>query len=80
MALFWLGENITDAELWEACSHVSQVERDFNLREGLQADEDTLPARFVGRPVPDGPSKGTIIDIRRLVRDYYEQKGWSRSD
>jgi aldehyde:ferredoxin oxidoreductase len=52
------------------------VERDFNLREGLRVEEDTLPERFVGIPIPDGPSKGTVIDIDRLVKDYYEIKGW----
>jgi aldehyde:ferredoxin oxidoreductase len=71
-----LGKEITPRELWDICSHVSQVERDFNLREGLLPEEDTLPARFLGRPIPDGPSKGTTIDIHRLVQDYYKEKGW----
>ena len=52
------------------------MERDFNLREGLRTDEDTLPARFLEHPIPDGPSKGVTIDIKRLVRDYYRIKGW----
>jgi aldehyde:ferredoxin oxidoreductase len=71
-----LGRDITSLELWEACSHVSQVERDFNLREGLRVEEDTLPERFVGKPIPDGPAEGTVIDIQRLVEDYYQVKGW----
>jgi len=71
-----LGKEITASELWKACSHVSQVERDFNLREGLRPDEDTLPLRFLDRPIPDGPSKGTVINIKGLVEDYYKQKGW----
>jgi len=71
-----LGREITSGELWEVCSHVSQVEREFNLREGLRPEEDTLPPRFLDRPIPDGPSKGTTIDIQRLVKDYYKEKGW----
>ena len=71
-----LGSDITKDEIWAVCSHVSQVERDFNLREGLRVEDDTLPERFVGKPIPDGPSKGTVIDIDRLVKDYYEIKGW----
>ncbi len=74
----FLGRDITPLELWEVCSHVSQVERDFNLREGLRVEDDTLPERFIGKPIPDGPSKGTVIDIDRLVGDYYEVKGWKR--
>jgi len=71
-----LGREITSGELWEVCSHISQVEREFNLREGLRPEEDTLPLRFLNRPIPDGPSKGTTIDIHRLVKDYYKEKGW----
>ncbi len=71
-----LGKDIAPRELWEVCSRVSQIEREFNLREGLRPEDDTLPARFLDHPIPDGPAKGTTIDIRRLVRDYYQEKGW----
>lgn len=71
-----LGRDITRRDLWEVCSYVSQVERDFNLREGLRPEDDTLPHRFLDRPIPDGPAKGTTIDIRKLVKDYYKEKGW----
>ena len=71
-----LPNEITRDDLWNACSHVSQVERDFNVREGLTPEEDTLPARFTDHPLPDGPSKGTTINIKKLVKDYYVEKGW----
>jgi aldehyde:ferredoxin oxidoreductase len=71
-----LGKEVTRDDLWNACAHVSQVERDFNVREGLTPADDTLPARFKNHPLPDGPSKGTTINIDKLVKDYYEVKGW----
>ncbi len=71
-----LGKEVGARELWEACTRVSQLERRFNLREGLQPEQDTLPVRFLGQPIPDGPAKGTVIDIHRLVDDYYAEKGW----
>jgi aldehyde:ferredoxin oxidoreductase len=71
-----LGRDVAALDLWKVCSHVSQVERDFNLREGLTPAEDTLPSRFIDAPIPDGPSKGTTVDIGRLVKDYYAEKGW----
>ncbi len=73
-----LGKNISADDLYQECSFVSQVERDFNLREGLTAADDTLPERFIDNPIPDGPSKGTLIDIKRLVNDYYREKGWDK--
>ncbi len=71
-----LGKDVDPGELREVCAQTSQIEREFNLREGLRVEEDTLPARFLGRPIPDGPSKGTVVDIQGLVRDYYKEKGW----
>jgi aldehyde:ferredoxin oxidoreductase len=71
-----VGSDVASGELREVCARVSQVEREFNLREGLRPEEDTLPPRFLDRPIPDGPSKGTTIDIQRLVKDYYLEKGW----
>ena len=71
-----LGREISRADLWDVCAHVSQVERDFNVREGLTPEEDTLPARFTDHPLPDGPAKGTTINIKKLVKDYYVEKGW----
>jgi aldehyde:ferredoxin oxidoreductase len=71
-----LGREVTARDLWTTCSHVSQVEREFNLREGLRPEEDTLPDRFINHPIPDGPAKGVTIDIGRLVNDYYKEKGW----
>ncbi|MHC4698041.1 MAG: aldehyde ferredoxin oxidoreductase family protein [Planctomycetota bacterium] len=71
-----LGRGISAAQIWDACTRISQVERDFNVREGLQTDEDTLPRRFIDHPIPDGPAKGTRIDIKTMVKDYYKQKGW----
>jgi len=71
-----IGREVSAHQLYEVCSHVSQVERQFNLREGLRPEDDTLPARFLGQPIPDGPAKGTTIDIQKLVDDYYREKGW----
>ena len=71
-----LGREISATQLWDVCTEVGQVERDFNLREGLQPEEDTLPPRFLDHPIPDGPSKGATINIREMVADYYKEKGW----
>jgi aldehyde:ferredoxin oxidoreductase len=71
-----LGQEISAQQLWDVCTEVGQIERDFNIREGLTPRDDTLPLRFIDKPIPDGPAKGTTIDIHRLVQDYYKEKGW----
>ena len=73
-----LGREITAAQIWDVCTDVGEAERTFNLREGLQREEDTLPRRFTEHPIPDGPAKGTTIDIKKMVADYYKEKGWDQ--
>ena len=71
-----LGAEFSAGRLWDVCTEVGQIERDFNVREGLRKEEDTLPARFTDHPIPDGPAEGTTIDIKTMVEDYYREKGW----
>jgi aldehyde:ferredoxin oxidoreductase len=53
--------------------------RVFNLREGLDASDDTLPDRFFDDPIPDGIWAGTRIDRAKFgeaIRTYYRMMGW----
>jgi aldehyde:ferredoxin oxidoreductase len=54
------------------CAH---LRRAFNLRHGLTPDDDCLSFRLLEAPV-DGPSKGSAIEIRPMVREYYQRMGW----
>ncbi len=51
----------------------------FNLREGITAEMDTLPKRFVKELLPGGPHKGCRIseeDMKYMLSDYYRLRGW----
>ncbi|HHP7236459.1 MAG TPA: aldehyde ferredoxin oxidoreductase family protein [Desulfobacterales bacterium] len=51
----------------------------YNLREGLTAEQDRLPARIVEEPLPGGPQKGSRIrrpDMQRMRAEYYALRGW----
>ncbi len=53
--------------------------RQFNLREGLDPAEDTLPKRFMQDPLPSGPQKGhhfTAKEMDFMLKDYYSVRGW----
>jgi hypothetical protein len=51
--------------------------REFNLRAGWTPQEDTLPERFLNRPLPDDPAAVlTAEGLRELVTEYHRQRGW----
>ncbi len=54
------------------------VERDrrLNLRLGVTPADDTLPERFLKEPLREGPSRGSTVDIEKMVGEYYRLHGW----
>lgn len=59
-----------------AFDRIYTLEHVFNRRMGLTAADDTLPARVLREPIPDGPSAGHVWHRDLLVRDYYRARGW----
>jgi aldehyde:ferredoxin oxidoreductase len=51
------------------------MERLFNLRSGLTAADDTLPARLL-EPVPGGPRAGSRAQLHQNLQTYYQLRGW----
>jgi aldehyde:ferredoxin oxidoreductase len=52
------------------------VERLFNLKAGLTAKDDTLPPRMLKEPMPDGPAKGMVAQLDKMLPGYYQLRGW----
>ena len=53
--------------------------RAYCCREGLRREQDILPGRLTGDPLPDGPAQGMLLDRATLemMKDaYYEMRGW----
>ncbi|MFW5895073.1 MAG: aldehyde ferredoxin oxidoreductase C-terminal domain-containing protein, partial [Bacillota bacterium] len=48
----------------------------FNLEAGISPDEDTLPSRFLDEKMPEGPTKGHIHELDKLLPEYYTLRGW----
>jgi len=55
---------------------VFNLERAFNVREGLGREHDTLPERILKDPVPRPPAKGQIFELDKMLDDYYRARGW----
>jgi len=54
------------------------LDRAFNLREGLTRKDDTLPERFLKEPLSVGASKEQVVDLERMIDEYYVCRGWEK--
>lgn len=70
------GNIYEDDSLLEAGERVWNLERLFNLREGIDSSQDTLPKRLLKEPIAEGPSKGHVHQLDKLLPEYYEVRGW----
>lgn len=53
-------------------------DRRMNIAFGMDPSQDTLPKRFVEEPLKEGPTKGSVIHIDKMVKEYYRIKGWNK--
>lgn len=70
------GIEFSDEELMKIGERIWNLERLYNLREGLSAKDDTLPERFLKEPMPEGPSKGRVNMLSKMLPSYYTFREW----
>lgn len=63
-------------EIRLVAERIVNLRRRFNIREGLSRKDDTLPNRFTKDPMPHGPGKGQVVDLKSMLDNYYELRGW----
>lgn len=63
-------------ELEKIAVRVTDMTRQFNVREGLRPEDDRLPKRLHRQKLPDGRSL-TEDEMEYLLQDYYRQRGWT---
>ena len=62
--------NVVGERIWN-------LERQFNLAAGFTAADDTLPPRLLTEPAKTGPATGKVNELHKMLRAYYEVRGWS---
>ena len=65
--------------LMKAGERIFTSDRIFNLKAGLTAKDDTLPKRFLEEPMPEGPKKGQIVELDKMLPEYYKLRGWDQN-
>lgn len=72
------GIEMTPENLFKAGERICNLERISNLHFGLTPADDTLPARYLQEPVPDGPVKGQVCPLEPMLEEYYQARDWDR--
>lgn len=73
------GIDMNISHLLEIGERIYNLERMFNLREGLTKADDTLPPRFLNEPFKEGYSKDKVVPIESLLKDYYAVRKWDKN-
>jgi aldehyde:ferredoxin oxidoreductase len=68
------GADYTPEEALKAAERVYNLERMFILKAG--STEDTLPYRMLHEPLPDGPAKGKVVELDKMLAEFYQLRGW----
>jgi aldehyde:ferredoxin oxidoreductase len=74
------GWDVTVEELERVGERIVNLERLFNVREGVRRADDVLPWKVMHEPIPDGPSAGMFCppaELAAMLDDYYRLRGWS---
>ena len=73
------GWDVSVEELERVGERIVNLERLFNVREGVRRGQDTLPWKVMHEPIPEGPSAGMFCppdELAAMLDEYYALRGW----
>ncbi|MEG0069440.1 aldehyde ferredoxin oxidoreductase family protein [Cetobacterium sp.] len=70
------GTTHTVESLLEAGERIYNLERIFNKKAGMKAEDDKLPKRLTEDSIVDGPSQGQKNHLNIMLPEYYAARGW----
>jgi aldehyde:ferredoxin oxidoreductase len=72
------GLDFTPERLEKCLREIIDIDRKLNIAFGIDSSMDTLPDRFTLDALENGPSKGEVVPIKPMVKEYYRLRGWSK--
>ena len=70
------GMDFDEGKLFTIGERVINLERIYNLKQGMTPQDDTIPKRFLTEPVKEGASKGNVFELEEMKAKYYELRNW----
>ncbi|MFW9860677.1 MAG: aldehyde ferredoxin oxidoreductase family protein [Candidatus Thorarchaeota archaeon] len=71
-----IGVDYSPEKLQKMMGDSVNLQRKLNEKFGVSRYDDTLPDRFVKEPLARGPTKGSIVNIDKMVDEYYQLHDW----
>ena len=72
------GMEIDADKVYEIGERINNLERMFNVREGMDGKFDMLPDRFATDPAPV-EGEGHTVDVAQMLPEYYRLRGWDEN-
>lgn len=75
------GKDWDMAQLLKVSERVRNLERMFDVRQGLTRKDDDLPKKFFEVPLSKGKFAGEVLDrakFEQMKDEYYEIRGWNK--
>jgi len=73
------GWDVSIADLERIGERIWNLERLFNVREGMGKKDDFPPRRLLEEPIATGPARGERLDrasYEQMLTEYYSLRGW----
>ena len=70
------GAGYSPEEALRAAERIYNLERLFLIKAGSGPEFDTLSPRLLNEPLPEGPAKGRVVDLDKMLPEYYKTRGW----
>jgi len=70
------GINKTVRDLLKDGERIFNLKRLFNIACGIRRKDDILPKRFLKEAFSEGGAKGQVVNLDKMLREYYEYRDW----
>ncbi len=73
------GLELSPEEVEKVGERINNLARAFNVREGFDRSDDSLPERMMTEPIKAGPSMGNLLsreELDLMLDEYYTARGW----
>lgn len=72
------GIKMTTGEFFQIGERGYNIERLYNLREGLTSSDDSLPKRLTDEPQQKDKAN-TVVNLKEMLPVYYKVRGWDKN-